>query len=114
MFRTTTLESLRKNICEKDFAELWGDLSGAICLELLFYSVMPSASSEMFFGSLCAIFRLKFGPFQDRGGRISIGDGMIEEGKSAINLGNSGNFCHIGPGPFIYVRPVGGPENDLC
>ena len=37
-----------------------------------------------------------------------------KEGKSAINLSNFGNFAKFGPGPFIYVRPVGGPENDLC
>ena len=38
----------------------------------------------------------------------------FSEGKSAINLSNLGNFAKFGPGPFIYVRPVGGPENDLC
>ena len=39
----------------------------------------------------------------------------VKEGKSAINLSNFGKFCQInGPGPFIYVRPVGGPENYLC
>ena len=37
-----------------------------------------------------------------------------KEGKSAINLGNLGNFAKFGPGPFIYVRPLGGPENYLC
>ena len=26
-----------------------------------------------------------------------------------------GKFCaKFGPGPFIYVRPAGGPENYLC
>ena len=39
---------------------------------------------------------------------------LFKEGKSAINLSNSGNFAKFGPGPFIDVRPVGGPENYLC
>ena len=37
-----------------------------------------------------------------------------KEGKSAINLSNLGNFAKFDPGSFIYVRPVGGPENYLC
>ena len=39
---------------------------------------------------------------------------VVKEGKSAIHLGNLGIFAKFGPGPFIYVRPVGGPENYLC
>ena len=39
----------------------------------------------------------------------------IKEGKSAINRSNLGKFlAKFGPRPFIYVRPVGGPENYLC
>ena len=38
----------------------------------------------------------------------------FKEGKSAINLSNLGKFGKFGPRPFIYVRPVGGPENYLC
>ena len=45
--------------------------------------------------------------------RIALND-TNKEGKSAINLGNLGNFAKFGPGSFIYVRPVGGPENYLC
>ena len=37
-----------------------------------------------------------------------------KEGKSAINLSNLGIFAKFGPGPFIYVRLVGGAENYLC
>ena len=48
-------------------------------------------------------------PARDSGNRVIREKG--KEGKSEINLGNLGKF---GPGPFIYVRPVGGPENDLC
>ena len=40
--------------------------------------------------------------------------GNDQDGKSAINLSNLGNFAEFGPRPFIYVRPVGGPENFLC
>ena len=38
----------------------------------------------------------------------------FKEGKSAINVSNLGNFAKFDPGLFIYVRPVGGPENHLC
>ena len=39
--------------------------------------------------------------------------GVDKEGKSAINLSNLGKFAKFGPGPFIYVRPVGGPKDYL-
>ena len=35
-----------KNLCDKDFAELSGELSGAICLKSLFYWVLPSNCSD--------------------------------------------------------------------
>ena len=43
-----------------------------------------------------------------------MGGGPVFKGKSAINPSNLGNFAKFGPRPFIYVRPVGGPENHLC
>ena len=39
---------------------------------------------------------------------------FYKEGKSAINLSNLRKFAEFDPGPFIYVRPVGGVENYLC
>ena len=41
---------------------------------------------------------------------------FVRRAKSAINLNNLGIFfAKFGPGPFIYVRPVGGPpEKYLC
>ena len=35
-----------KNFCDKDFAELSGELSGVICLKPLIYWVVPSNCSE--------------------------------------------------------------------
>ena len=35
-----------KNFCDKDFAELSGELSGAICLKTLVLLVVPSNCSE--------------------------------------------------------------------
>ena len=34
---------------------------------------------------------------------------LISE-RSAINLSNFGKLAKFDPGPFIYVRPVGGPK----
>ena len=47
-----------KNLCEKDFAELSGELSGAICLKAL---VLLGSALELFgkfFGTVRAIFLL--------------------------------------------------------
>ena len=35
-----------KNLCDRDFAELLGELSGVICLKPLFSSAVPSNCSE--------------------------------------------------------------------
>ena len=51
----------------------------------------------------------------DSNGTITERPTGFKEGKSAINLSNLGGiFAKFGPGPFIYVRPAGGPENYLC
>ena len=55
-----------KNFCDKDFAELWGELSGAICLKTL---VLLGSALELFikfFGTVRAIFGV-WGSFLLRG-----------------------------------------------
>ena len=49
-----------KNLCDKDFAELSGELSGAICLKAL--ALLGSALDlfRKFSGAVRAIFRLWF------------------------------------------------------
>ena len=37
-----------KKLCDKDFAERSGELSGAICLNTLFYYVMTGNALELF------------------------------------------------------------------
>ena len=55
-------EGTTKKLCDKDFAERSGELSGAICLKALFLlgndPVIPSNCSEKFFGAVRAIFGL--------------------------------------------------------
>ena len=50
-----------KYFCDKEFAELSGELSGAICLKPLFYWVVPSNLFRKFFGTVpCDFLGLGF------------------------------------------------------
>ena len=65
-------------------------------------------------GGIYECLRNLRGPMDGPNEPSGCGMETVKERKSAINLSNLGKFCQFGPGPFIYVRPVGGPENDLC
>ena len=49
-------KSTPKNFCDKDFAELSGELSGVICLKALVLLGSALESFRKFFGALRAIF----------------------------------------------------------
>ena len=49
-------KSTPKNFCNKDFAELSGELSGAICLKTLVLSGSALDLFRKFFGTVRAIF----------------------------------------------------------
>ena len=116
--------------CQWVVAKLQGDEDASFCRKWVVTKLQGDKSASQFpwnfvtrfLTILCGEFwmKVRINIFRSGGGS-EIPERW--EGKSALSLSNLGKFCHVwAPGylfmldlsaasKFIYVRPVGGPEN---